>query len=132
MLTEKERAFWQHVIDKTPPPPISADDAAEQWPQDAGTSVVCDPPTVLAVADYTLAKAKIKAAELDADVARAKICAFMGTHSTLIGPSGKPAITWKTAKGSAKYDTARMVEENPDLAARYAFIAPGSRRLLIK
>lgn len=131
-LTEKERAFWQHVIDKTPPPPISADDAAEQWPQDAGTSIVADADRLVAVTKYAQAKANEKAAKMDADISRSAIAIYMGPHSTLVGPDGKLLITWKTAKGSAKINIDKLVEENPELAQRYAYIQPGSRRMLVK
>lgn len=131
-LTEKERAFWQHVLDKTPPPPISVDDAYEQWPQDAGTAIQCDVATALAVVDYTNAKAKIKAAEMDADLAKSQIAKYMGLNATLTATNGKPLITWKTAKGSVKVDVDKMRAAHPDIVKAFEFEQPGSRRMLIK
>lgn len=131
-LTEKERAFWQFVIDRKPPPPVDAEDAYRQWPQDSGTTVTCDAETALAVVDYTNAKARVKAAEMDVELAKAKIATFMGTHATLAATNGKPLITWKTAKGSIKVNVDAMRGAHPDIVKKFEFEQPGSRRMLIK
>jgi putative phage-type endonuclease len=132
MLTAKEREFWQHVIDRTPPPPIDAEDAYRQWPQDSGTTIECDELTLVAVAQYAQAKANIKAAEMDADLAKAKIATFMGPNAILVGPDRKPVITWKTAKGSVKVNVDAMRGAHPAIVKQFEFEQPGSRRMLIK
>lgn len=132
MLTEKEREFWRMVEAREPPPPIDYEDAALQWPQDAGGIVVADDATLQAVAALKVAKAKAKAAEMDADEAKAKIGAFMGTNATLVGTDGKPVTTWKTAKSSTKVDLDKLRAENPQLVAKYEYEQPGSRRMLTK
>lgn len=132
MVTEKERAFWQHVEAREPPPPIDAEDAYRQWPQDSGATIVADEEIVAHVTEYAQAKARTKAAEMDADLAKGKIATFMGTNATLIGVDGKPLITWKTARGSTKVDVDKMRAEHPELVKRYEFTQPGSRRMLIK
>lgn len=132
MLTAKERAFWQHVVDLVPPPPISAADAYEQWPQDSGGIVTADADTAAAVVKYATAKAKVKAAEMDADLAKHSITSFMRENSTLLAADGKPLITWKTAKGSTKVDVGKMREAHPAIVKAFEFTEPGSRRMLIK
>lgn len=132
MLTAKEREFWHHVVERTPPPPIDADDAYRQWPQDSGTTIRVDADTLVAVDEYALAKAKIKGAEMDADLAKAKIATFMGANAILAGADGKPLITWKTAKGSRKVNVDAMRGAYPDIVKQFEFEQPGSRRMLIK
>lgn len=132
MLTEKERAFWQHVVDRTPPPPISVEDAYEQWPQDSGTSIKATAEVIASVEGFNLAKAKVKAAEMDVDMHKADIAKFMGTNATLVGLDGKPLITWKTAKGSIKVDVDKMRAAHPDIVRQFEFTQPGSRRMLSK
>lgn len=131
-LTAKEREFWQYVVDRTPPPPISIEDAYAQWPQDAGTSIECDYETGVAVAAYVKAKAHIKAAEMDADLAKVKIASYMGANSALVDASGKAMITWKTAKGSRKVDVDKLRGAHPDIVKQFEFEQSGSRRMLIK
>lgn len=131
-LTAKERSFWQFVIDRQPPPPISYEDAAAQWPQDAGTTIVCDDKTRPFVTAYILGKAKVKAAEMDVEIAQAAVASYMGANSLLVDTGGNPLITWKTAKGSVKVDIPKMRGAHPDIVKAFEFEQPGSRRMLIK
>lgn len=132
MLTQKERMFWQHVMDRTPPPPINAEDAYRQWPQDKGTTIECTVELLPHVEGYIKAKARIKAAEMDADEHKAAITKFMGTNAVLVEASGKPIITWKTAKGSTKVDIDKLRAAHPDIVRQFEYEQPGSRRMLIK
>lgn len=132
MVREKETAFMQHVWDRTPPPPIDYEDAARQWPQDSGTTILASSEAVDFVSALAKAKEARKAAELDEELAKAKVARFMGPHSILVDIDGKPLVTWKTAKPSKKTDLTALTAAHPAIVKQFEIEVAGSRRMLVK
>ena len=131
-MLEAERAFWQHVRERTAPPIRSAFDLRLLYPKDSGGSAVASAEVVDAVANLAEIKAKVKELETEADVAEKIILQAMSEASTLLADTGEILATWKTAKASKTFDRTRFEAEHADLAATYMIERPGSRRFLLK
>jgi hypothetical protein len=84
---------------------------------------------------YADAKATEKAAKEIAAGLQSDICAAMGDAEVLVGPDGRPLVTWKSAKDSAKTDweaLARELGATAEQIAAHTETKPGSRRFLPK
>ena len=132
MVRAKEIEFWRHVVDGTPPPPIDYEDAARQWPQDRGGVLVATDEAMGFVAELAAAKERRKAAELDEELAKAKVAKFMGEYSVLVDSRGQQLVTWKTAKPSRKTDLPKLTAAHTALVRQFEIEVPGSRRMLVK
>lgn len=132
LIRQRETEFMQHVWDRTPPPPIDYIDAARQWPQDSGTTIVATAEAVGFVSELAKAKQARKTAELDEILAQAKVAKFMGENAILAGDNGKPLVTWKTAKPSHKTDLAALTAKHTELVSQFEIEVAGSRRMLVK
>jgi hypothetical protein len=53
----------------------------------------------------------------------------MGEATKVVFQTGD--ITWKRSKDGSGLDTVTLLKEQPELAARYALVKPGSRRFLV-
>jgi putative phage-type endonuclease len=132
LVKAKEIEFWQHVQNRTPPPPISYEDASDQWPKDSGKTILASAEALADVTTLAAAKATLKTAEWDVECAKAKVAKFMGENQILVDAAGKKLVTWKTAKPSMKVDLDRMWREIPETVRKYEIEVAGSRRLLVK
>ena len=53
------------------------------------------------------------------DKAKVAIQNFMGENCRILSEDGTPLVSWGMGRPKTTIDTARMIEENPDLAERY-------------
>ncbi|WP_417781777.1 YqaJ viral recombinase family protein [Stutzerimonas xanthomarina] len=134
-LIELERRFWQYVVDDTPPPTDGSDSADQAlrclYPQDNGRTLDLSGNPALSVAyvelkalKQTINKQQQREAELKQLLQQA-----MGDVSRATFAGGQ--ITWKRSKDSTVLDTDSLLQDNPDLKARYSKVKEGSRRFLI-
>jgi putative phage-type endonuclease len=134
-LIELERRFWQYVIDDIPPPADGSDSADQAlrclYPQDNGRTLDLSGNPALSVAyvelkalKQTISKQQQREAELKQLLQQA-----MGDVSRATFAGGQ--ITWKRSKDSTVLDTDSLLQDNPDLKARYSKLKEGSRRFLI-
>tara|TARA_B100002003_G_scaffold72555_1_gene67569 strand:+ start:1175 stop:2179 length:1005 start_codon:yes stop_codon:yes gene_type:complete len=134
-LIELERRFWQYVVDDTPPPADGSDSADQAlrclYPQDNGRTLDLSGNPALSVAyvelkalKQTISKQQQREAELKQLLQQA-----MGDVSRATFAGGQ--ITWKRSKDSTVLDTDSLLNDNPDLKARYSKVKEGSRRFLI-
>ena len=56
----------------------------------------------------------------------------MGEKANLVSLEGKVLATWKSAKGSVKFDSKLFQSSMPDLYEKFKVEVPGSRRFLVK
>jgi hypothetical protein len=56
----------------------------------------------------------------------------MGVNSELVAMDGNILATWKTSKGSMKFDQKLFESSMPDVYKSYVRETPGSRRFLLK
>lgn len=134
-LIELERRFWQYVVDDTPPPADGSDSADQAlrclYPQDNGRTLDLSGNPALSVAyvelkalKQTINKQQQRESELKQLLQQA-----MGDVSRATFAGGQ--ITWKRSKDSTVLDTDSLLNDNPDLKARYSKVKEGSRRFLI-
>ena len=56
----------------------------------------------------------------------------LGERDTLVDLTGKPLVTWKQSKASAKFDVNAFKTDFEETYKAYLREVPGSRRFLIK
>ena len=132
-LTEGERAFWKCVEARTPPDPISLDDAALRWPTDTATEIVATEAISLVVERLKDLRAQAAELKMAIEGAEFQIKTFMGEHGALKPlAGGKPLITWKQAKPSRVLNAAALQVAHPAIYTQFEFERAGSRRFLVK
>jgi putative phage-type endonuclease len=131
-MIEVERAFWQHVTTRMPPPPQTVADLRAAFPRDIGQAIAADDITVATVERLRLLTAQRKLLEAEEEQAQADILKAMGEASELINADGKTLATWKTAKPTRTFNRTQFEQDHPDLAVGYLVEKPGSRRFLLK
>ena len=77
-------------------------------------------------------KAQIKALETQEEALQTLITGYMGEKANLVSLEGKVLATWKSAKGSVKFDSKLFQSSMPDLYEKFKVEVPGSRRFLVK
>lgn len=130
LLADLEDAFWQRVLDRTPPEPTNAADVVKLFPRDLGTKLVADQALENAIFALAKAKAKAKAAEEEAEALVDQVKIAMGGANALVSPRGGVLATFNTSEAH-RIDVTRLRAENPSLAQTYTTVNP-QRRLLIK
>lgn len=141
-LLSAEATFWQCVIEDRPPAPLNGDDVARLYGKSEGETIATDD---IVDAVEALANVKRQAASLEELKLRLEfqVKSFMGPAGDLIGPDGKPLVTWRTAKDSVAEDWHAVAKALAVIAevsdSRFARIVertmqrtPGSRRFNVK
>ena len=77
-------------------------------------------------------KRQLKSIEDTIDALQAGLQSAMGECDSLITFDGKVLATWKSSKGSKRFDPKLLQAEMPEVYERYVIEQPGSRRFLIK
>jgi putative phage-type endonuclease len=134
-LIELERVFWHYVETDTAPPADGSDSADVAlrclYPKDSGTTLdLSDDLEMSAVFSDLLAVREVLTTQvlLEAQL-KQRIQQRMGEVTKVVFQTGD--ITWKRSKDGSGLDTVTLLKEQPELAARYALVKPGSRRFLV-
>jgi putative phage-type endonuclease len=133
LLMEREAAFWQLVIDRVPPAPqLTEEDLRRRWPiAKHGPQAAASAIALQAAAVLGAVKARQKELEQIEGQAKAIIMRDMQEAEELVY-SGETIATWKSAKGSEKFDAKAFQAAHPALYQQFMTQTPGSRRLLLK
>lgn len=134
-LIQLERRFW-HYVETDTPPPADGSDSAEMalrclYPQDGGNTLDFreDREMSATFTDLVAVRADLAQREqLEAEL-RQKIQQRMGDASRALFETG--SVSWKRSKESQGFDLARLLQDQPELQARYGLTKPGSRRFLV-
>lgn len=132
-MINKAGEFWHNYIEKdTPPPAINGHDVAALYAKhQPGKQIIATPELAETIAQLVDLRKTIKASEFEEEKLKNTIMMIMNDAEAIL-VDGKPAITWKAAKDSLKFDTSKFQIEHPDLYQRYQFETSGSRRFLVK
>ena len=115
-------AFWADVLAGRPPAVRSIADARALYPRNVPKSTIEASDEILASdAELRILEARAKEIEASIDAEKARIMAYMAEHDTLLR-NGKPIRSWRTQE-SARIDTTRLREQNPELAAIYTTLS---------
>jgi putative phage-type endonuclease len=100
MLERMLGAFWQCVIEGTPPAPTTLEQAKERWPHSASVEIEATAEIVDAVRLLKEHTATIKALDAMKHDVQGRIAVFMGEADTLVA-GGKTILTYKTQERAA-------------------------------
>lgn len=123
LLIEREKEFWQHVEDGTPPEVKTISDATSRWPKDSGVSVVATPEIAEAVVKLAEVKDQLTALEADADALSLAIRTCMAEASVLTDSAGTQLATWK-AQLRSQFDFQAFKATHPGLYAEFTVKHP--------
>lgn len=119
LLITRERDFWKHVEEKTPPEVRTIADATSRWPKDSGVSVVATQEIADAVVKLQEVKAQQDALEKDADALALAIRTCMAEATTLTDSSGQSLATWK-AQTRTQFEYSEFKRAYPDLYEKFS------------
>jgi predicted phage-related endonuclease len=133
MLLDCEYNFWQMVIQRIPPEPVSYSDMLSRFGgKSIPNSVAATDDALEAWSELKKIKAASKRLETEEAAARAVIMKLLGENDTLVGISGRPLVTWKKSKDSTVFDEERFKAACPKTYSRFQKTKTGSRRFLLK
>ncbi|MHB8139640.1 MAG: YqaJ viral recombinase family nuclease [Vulcanimicrobiaceae bacterium] len=113
-LMETEQAFWQHVIDDTPPPPSTERDVLDRYATVTG-SIEAAPELVATLDQYQALQNNIKQLESQSQPLRDAIAVAIGEAETVTS-NGTPIATYKR-QSQERLDTTLVKTNYPDAAA---------------
>jgi predicted phage-related endonuclease len=123
---------WGNIQTNTIPGPSTPDQAREIWPQDDSHTIVASKDIEFYCHTLRQWKDQAKGIEEKIDELQTQIMNHMGTRSELVSVDGKTLATWKTAKGSKRFDAKLFQQSMPDLYNQFVVETMGSRRFLVK
>lgn len=137
LMQERLTNWWQeYVLGDKMPPPTNEEDCKLLWARsNPGKTVTATAEIEQKIAAYKKLKEDEKAAKEAASQLQSDICAFLGDAEIVGGRDGKPLVTWKSAKDSAKTDwkaVAEALNASSDIISQHTAITAGSRRFLVK
>lgn len=109
-VVELEHELWESARTGVEPEPMTAAEVRSLYPGDDGSSLLATPELVETVERLKAARAEVDAAEEKVAALRETIELALGESATLIAEDGRPLVTWKKAKDSARTEWRRAVE----------------------
>lgn len=131
-LIKDMAAFWARVETKQPLDPASTAETKLLYRESAPTSITAPASVEQVVAALKTVKEQIKTLEDREEQLLTAIQNFMGVNSELVSYDGKVLATWKSAKGSKKFDSKMFQSAMPDIYEQFVVEVAGSRRFLTK
>lgn len=118
-LTAREVAFWQQVVERTPPDVATSSDVALRYPQDSGATVTASAEVLEAVASLR----NVRAAEAQVAAERERLEGIvklaLGEAAALASPEdGSILATWKT-QAARRVDQKALAAAYPDIVAQF-------------
>jgi hypothetical protein len=129
----KEMArFWAMVKTDVQPEDLPEEAIRQMYPVSRPSTVMATQAVLKAIGALKIYKANEKQIEEQVSQLRNTIVSYMGHNDTLADVDGSILATFKSAKGSKKFNMDRFKEENPSLYEMYVEDVQGSRRFLVK
>ncbi len=134
-LVVREREFWDHVENRTPPPIRDAGDVRTLFPRGEGM-IYADDYIRGQVEEYRSASDDLKQAQNRKDMAGDEIRKFMEGAAELVNDAdGQVLVTWNQTKPIRKVSWKTIVEDvgiSKETIAQYTTENPGSRVLRVR
>ena len=124
--------FWSSVASKQLPEPETTEQAKLIYSVSAPTSITAPQALEQMCQALQYTKDQLKKWEDEEEKLKLEIQKFMGVNSELVTLDGRVLATWKSAKGSMKFDAKLFEQSMPDLYKSYVREVAGSRRFLVK
>jgi putative phage-type endonuclease len=120
------KAFWyDHIVAKVAPEPLTSSEAVLAFPTAPDTAIEGGEALWEAWGAYGLLQAERKEIDNQLEAMDLQFKKAMGSEATSLTyadplrPEPVTLFTWKTRKGSTRFDAARFKAEHPDLHADY-------------
>jgi predicted phage-related endonuclease len=124
--------WWGYVASQTQPDPETVEQCKMHWQVSESLSAVANASVEMYCAQLSIASKQRKELEDYEDKLKTKIMSFMESRDVLSAVDGSVLATWKSAKGSKKFDATAFKEAYPQMYDQFVREVPGSRRFLIK
>ena len=124
--------FWAHVASKQLPEPQTTEQAKLIYSVSAPTSITAPQSLEQMCQALQYTKTQLAHWEDEEEKLKVQIQKFMGVNSELVTLDGRVLATWKSAKGSMKFDAKLFEQSMPDVYKSYIREVAGSRRFLVK
>jgi predicted phage-related endonuclease len=124
--------FWAHVASKQLPEPETTEQAKLIYSVSAPTSITAPQSLEQMCQALQYTKTQLAHWEDEEEKLKVQIQKFMKVNSELVTLDGRVLATWKSAKGSMKFDAKLFEQSMPDVYKSYVRDVPGSRRFLVK
>jgi len=124
--------YWSAVATKTP---LEAEDTEQTkliYSVSAPTAITAPQSLEQMCHALQYTKEQLSKWETEEERLKTQIQNFMGVNSELVTLDGRVLATWKSSKGSMKFDQKLFEQSMPDIYKSYVREVPGSRRFLIK
>jgi predicted phage-related endonuclease len=124
--------YWAHVASKQYPEPETTEQAKLIYSVSAPTSITAPQSLEQMCQALTYTKEQLSKWEAEEEKLKVEIQKFMGVNSELVTLDGRVLATWKSSKGSMKFDSKLFEQSMPDIYKSYVREVAGSRRFLVK
>ena len=134
-IRAREVEFWERIQRFDPPDPETLADVSWAYPKDAGNTIDADDELLELHARLKSAKAGAKDLESGIELLETKIKVRMGSAAAILGPNGKPIVSWKNNKDGKTTDwkaVATAARATPEQIAANTTTTPGARPFLVK
>jgi putative phage-type endonuclease len=132
MIIDGERAFWEMVESRNPPPVTTLPDIKRRFPKSSALAVVASNSVLHAAQQlHDLNNLADRVGERQDDL-KAIIQLHLGEGDTLKDESGNVLATWKSDRDGKKFNVKKFEQDHPELAALYYEKTKGSRKFLLK
>ncbi len=131
LLVEEEGAFWQRVVNRQPPDPVTVEDAARRWRRSRPQGVQASEEVLALVQQLRDTREALTRYEVVQEAVQLQLLQAMGEADTLL--HGQEVLaTWKSTKDGEKLDAKLVQAKFPEAYAACVKPVPGSRRFLLK
>ena len=129
---QRAAQWWGYVHSHRLPEPTTSEEAAIRYPKSMEGYVTANAQMERLADELKLFKMQAKQLDEAIEARQFAIQSFMGESGTLMNMAGEALVTWKSAKGSKRFDAKAFKENHPGLYAEYEYETAGSRRFLVK
>ena len=131
-LIQQLAVLWGNIQSGTPPTPDSIEAAKALFPVSNPSTIVATNQIETLCSQLKAVKIEIKRLEEYESATQAMIQGYMAEHDTVVDIEGRPIATWKSAKGSMRFDSSLFKSSMPEVYEKFVIEVPGSRRFLLK
>lgn len=132
MIVSGEAEFWKRVCNQDPPEPTTLADVKLRYPISKLDAGLASAATASLCERLAYLKSQIGQAEDLAEEWQAAIAGEIGERQGLVGPDGKPLVTWKSAAAPRNLDIDALKKDHPEIYAAYLRDGKPQRRFLLK
>lgn len=123
---------WFENNELVMPPVTQLKDIQRAYPKSLQNALTAKQEIILAVESLKEIKKQLAELETAKDEQEAVIKGFLQENDTLVNDERHVLATWKSAKGSIRFDAKKFEDENPELYQKYTYATNGARRFLLK